>query len=202
MKEPNKLSDKEIVQGIKVLDDKALDQVYDNYKARAIAYIKRVGLSDNEAEEIFQKAIVIFYRKVKKPNFELTSTIYTFLIGITKNLIREFFKKSKREPVTSIEDEPSIDEIEAIPVLNPESERWAFCLEMLKKLGGRCEEILRAFYIKRKSMVEIAVILNEPTEKAGAIKQEKYRCMKKLIRLAEKDPRFTELVYPKKEVND
>jgi len=201
MKQPNKLSDKETIQGLKVLDDKALDQIYGNCKEKAIAYIKKKKLSDNEAEEIFQKAVGIFYRKVKKPEFKLTVAICTFLISITNNLILEFYRKSKREVVTSIEDEPLIDEIEAIPILNPYAGRWEFCLEMLKKLGGRCEKILRAFYLKKKSLIEIAKMLNEEEKSenesneeisVGATKMKKHRCMKEIIELAKADYRYND----------
>ena len=76
----------EFIQAIKTGDSKGLHQIYETFLPRIRNLVTSNGGSEDDAQDVFQSAILTIYEKVQKENFKLTSKFYTLLYGICRNL--------------------------------------------------------------------------------------------------------------------
>lgn len=129
-------------------------------------HVSKNSGSKEDAEDLFQDALVILYKKVKDPEFKLSSSLSTFLFGIAKNL---WYQELKRRNKVL---EPEIFEEDF-----SESDLYKQAEEAFKLLGDKCREILILFYYAGKSMSEIAKIMSFSNERVA--KTQKYRCIEK-----------------------
>jgi RNA polymerase sigma factor (sigma-70 family) len=190
------MSDKELVELIKE-DQDYLGVVYKKSKEYCISFM--VKMSSNvkldELNDIFHDAILILYEKILSGNFELTSSIQTYLNSICRFQLLNKFKIEKK--LVNENDKMSFDFMnkdlsfdEAITdVLEPienEKEKQFTAIEKallnMKEAGGKCYNLLILFWYQKKSMDEIADILDY-TNAANA-KNQKYKCQKRLEKLA------------------
>jgi RNA polymerase sigma factor (sigma-70 family) len=190
------MSDKELVELIKE-DQDYLGVVYKKSKEYCISFMVNMSskVKLDELNDIFQDAILILYEKILSGNFELTSSIQTYLNSICRFQLLNKFKIEKK--LVNENDKMSFDFMnkdlsfdEAITdVLEPienEKEKQFTAIEKallnMKEAGGKCYNLLILFWYQKKSMDEIADILDY-TNAANA-KNQKYKCQKRLEKLA------------------
>ena len=75
-----RLSDEEILAGVRKRDNRVLQYIYKN----SFNPIKQLILSnagaENDAEDIFQEALIIIFRKLKEEqDFQLTAAFNTYI---------------------------------------------------------------------------------------------------------------------------
>jgi RNA polymerase sigma factor (sigma-70 family) len=132
--------------------------------------------SRQEAEDIFQDALIVLFNKVKAGNFELRSGLNTYLFGVCRLLwLEELRKKDKK-----ISSEKLAFEELAVSYIETDLEednKAKQAQQAVEKLGAKCKQLLELFYFKKTSMKEIAQQLGFATE--GVAKNQKYRCIEK-----------------------
>ena len=164
------MKDKEIIARISKGDDKALDYLYRKYYRMMIKLVVTNNGSEEEAKDIYQDALVVFWQKVTSGNLILTSKISTYLYSICLNLWRkELDRKSKlvneeKDGVDIIDD----DKKERIKIIN----------ECVQQMGDSCRKILTYYYFDGLSMNDIADKLGYAN--TDTAKTKKYKCKKKL----------------------
>lgn len=130
------------------------------------------GGKKEDAEDVFQEALVIFYRKSIHKDFKLTASADTYLYSICRFLWKDIQRKQKRSNdfnnITLIQD----DDLEEI--IEKEKKLQAI-EEVLDKISKKCQEIFESFYFKKLSMKDIAVRMRYSSERV-AITQ-KYKCL-------------------------
>jgi len=164
------MNDSEIIAKIKRGDETALDFLYKkNYRMMVKMIIKNNG-SEEEAKDIYQEALIVFWQKILSEDFTLTSKISTYLYSVCQNLWRkELERKSKLTNEESNNSEiVDIDKKERIEIIN----------RCINDLGETCKKILTYYYFDKLSMNDIA-------EKMGfansdTAKTKKYKCKKEL----------------------
>tara|TARA_B100000809_G_C15055134_1_gene500395 strand:- start:684 stop:1208 length:525 start_codon:yes stop_codon:yes gene_type:complete len=155
-----------------LLSDKehqALRYLY-TYQKPVINYIKINQGNKQDAEDVFQEALVLFCEKVTSENFKPTSSINTYLYGVCKNLWRNHLRKKRpelTEEFSDVEDEITIED----------SDRIQLAQKALDILGKKCLHLLELFYIKSFKMDEIAQQLGFASGKSA--RNQKYKCLAK-----------------------
>jgi RNA polymerase sigma factor (sigma-70 family) len=164
------MKDTEIIARISSGDEKALDYLYrKHYKMMVKLVISNSG-SEEEAKDIFQDALIVFWQKVTSGNLVLTSKISTFLYSICLNLWRkELDRKSRffngeKDDVEFIDD----DKAERIKIVN----------DCINALGENCRKILTYYYFDGLSMNDIAEKLGYANPDTA--KTKKYKCKRRL----------------------
>lgn len=84
-----KLTDSQIIQRIKLGDESALDYLYQQHYKMMLRMVLRNNGTEQEALDIFQDALIVFWQKAMDSSFELTSKISTYLYSVCKNLWRK-----------------------------------------------------------------------------------------------------------------
>jgi RNA polymerase sigma factor (sigma-70 family) len=164
------MTDIQILQKVKNGDESALDYLYKkNYKMMTRIIITNNGTED-EAKDIYQEAIVIFWQKARQDGFVLTSKISTFLYSICQNLWRkELERKSKL--TSEMKDGKEYNNFD-------QEERNNIIYQTINSLGETCKKVLTLYYFDNLSMQEIAERLGFAN--SDTAKTKKYKCKKEL----------------------
>lgn len=139
-----------------------------------LGFIKNQGGSKEQAEDIFQEAILIFYKKLQEEKFQFEGSLKTYLFNTAKYMWwRENKNKKEVEAVAGFLGDAS-DEIEA--ALEKEA-KIQKAEKVIESLGEKCKQILEAFFYQGLKMVEIAQKFGYGSPKTA--KNQKYKCLER-----------------------
>ncbi len=167
------MKDNEILERIKLGDEAVLDHLYKkNYKMMTKMVMNNNG-NEDEAKDIYQEALIVFWQKAASGNLTLSSKISTFIYSICQNLWR---KELERKSRFSMEEKDSEDVYDA-----DRQERIDIINNCISQLGETCRKILSYYYFDNLSMFDIAEKLGFAN--ADTAKTKKYKCKKELDEL-------------------
>ena len=166
----SKMSDKEVLLKIHQGDEKALEYLYKKYYSMIIKMILKNQGNEQEAKDIFQEALIIFWQKSNIGQLTLTSKISTYLYSVCLNLWR---KELKRKSRLSWEEKDGREYQQS-----DQKESHQIIHQCIESLGETCQKVLTYYYFDRMSMQEIAVKLGFSS--TDTAKTKKYKCKKKL----------------------
>ena len=181
----------EISVGIKERDSVVLDFIYEKYFYQISAFIKKNSGSDEDAQDVYQDAILVIYQKLAKENLIIDSSFNTYLYSVCRLIWLKKLEKRKNEKTFFADSENFINidgEIEDWYELN---ERYQLYQEHFKKLSFNCQKILELF-LARIPLKEIARILGLKSE--VYVKKRKHNCKERLVENIKKDPKFNSLI--------
>lgn len=162
------------MEGIRKGETKAFRELYVQYFGMVRYMIINNSGTEEEAKDIFQEAIVVLYEKANDGNFELSSSLKTWIYAVCRNKwLKQLEKKKKNYRFTDFEQFDAVEESEEENSAVHETLR-----ANLNRLGVGCRKLLLLFYYFKKSMEEIAVDLNYTN--ADNAKAQKYKCIQKL----------------------
>jgi RNA polymerase sigma factor (sigma-70 family) len=111
------ISDNTLLDKLKAEDNSSFELLYKFYFPTVASYIKQNLGSNQDAEDIFQEAIIVLLQKVRKTDFVLTSSLKTYLYAIAKNLWLKRLRDNKMKIVDNeIHLSNYIGEVETIAV--------------------------------------------------------------------------------------
>ncbi|MBP3943183.1 sigma-70 family RNA polymerase sigma factor [Sphingobacteriaceae bacterium WQ 2009] len=174
-------SDQHILDGIRRGDSVALDAIYKLYYPSVEHMILQNNGSHEEAQDIFQEAVIVLYDKVSLGNFELTSKLKTFLYAVARRLWLKQLNRAGLSYADISQYEDSLaadDDIEKHEELDSKFDKMEQAME---KLGEPCKTILQDFYLLQQSMQEICDKFGYTN--ADNAKTQKYKCLQRLKKL-------------------
>lgn len=173
-------SDKEILAAIRSGDDSVLEHLYKNVLPKVKNYVARNSGNNDDARDVFQDAVVIFYKYVKQEKFDGRQDIAGFIFSISRNLWINIAKRNNR--VLQINKETA--RINAEPDFSDElitREREEYIGKLFSALGDSCRQILLYSIYDRLSMKEIKEKMNFSSENVAKTKN--YKCKQRLMEL-------------------
>ncbi|MBQ4819218.1 sigma-70 family RNA polymerase sigma factor [Aquimarina sp. MMG016] len=189
--------DQKIINGIKTGNERILKAFYKkNFLSIKMYIIKNSG-NKEDAEDVFQDALVVIYQKLRSDSLILNCSINTYFYGVCKNLWRNRLRTKKKAITTNtfIEYHDTntciiLDEIEI-------KEREHLYRKHFLKLSSSSKEILHLFF-EGKSMREISKITGYSE---GYARKKKFEAKKAILTMVCRDSIYKELntVYKKKE---
>ena len=143
------MQDNKYIEGLLRGDDKMLRAIYKNFSGRISNYVIKNGGSKEDAKDIFQDALMIILQKAQSPDFELTSSFYTYLYSVCKLVFYGKRRKKTNQTVTIPEDNTLKDtySIEQ-ELINRELDK--VYRDNFSKLGLLCQQLLKLFFNKKK----------------------------------------------------
>lgn len=171
------MGNEQIIQQLRAGNQKeAVAELYKSFPS-VRHFIRTHGGNDDEAKDIFQESMIVFYKNAMKPEFTLTASVNTYLFTVSKYLWKDELKKKNRMVPIKFDRE---DEKYA-PVFTEEKYRWLD--KIINSLGEKCMEILQLFYYKKQSMEEIASGLGY--KNVDTAKTQKYKCIERARMMAQ-----------------
>lgn len=164
------MKDSEILAKISKGDESALDFLYKKYYRMMTKLVISNSGTEDEARDVYQDALIVFWEKARSGNLVMTSKISTFIYSICLNLWR---KELERKSRLSNEEK---DDVEYQDMESDERER--IIRECINELGDTCRRILMYYYFDGMSMNDIAEKLGYAN--TDTAKTKKYKCKKRL----------------------
>ena len=179
-----KLTDRSIIEGIRLQDEKVLSYLYDHYFQTVKNHVLRNSGSVDDVSDLFQDTILALYQQVSDNSLILTSDLKGYFFGIARNIWSAQLRKNKRifELNIDIPDEDDSDES-----FDPALEK--ILSRSFQKLKADCQTVLKLFY-EGISYEEIAFIMNLKNETYA--RRKKYLCKEALLEIIKKDPDYLE----------
>lgn len=140
-----RLSDEEIISGLRKRENRVLQYIYKNSFNPVKQLILNNAGSDSDAEDIFQDALIIVFKKLKKElDFELTSTFNTYIYSISRLLWLKHLRQIRKIEIDPLnrDMEERIEFEEPSPVQDKDL-RMAIYQRTLLKIPEDCQKILR-----------------------------------------------------------
>ncbi|MFH0759803.1 MAG: sigma-70 family RNA polymerase sigma factor [Bacteroidota bacterium] len=184
-----RLTDEEILTGLKKRDNRVLQYLYKNaYNPVKQLIISNAG-SDSDAEDIFQEALIIIFKKLKEdPGFQLTSAFSTYIYSIARLIWLKHLRQIKKIEIDPLnrDMEERIEFEEPLPVQDKDL-RMAIYQRTLLRIPDDCQKILR-LTAQDITSKEIARQLGFRSE--GYVRKRRHFCKEYLVTKIKDDPDY------------
>jgi RNA polymerase sigma factor (sigma-70 family) len=167
------MNEKEIFDRIQRGDEKALEFLYKKYYRMMTKMVITNSGTEEEARDIYQEALIVFWQKATSGKLVMTAKISTYIYSICQNLWRKELDRKKR---LSHEDKDS-----PVSIDTDTEERQKIVAQCIEQLGDTCKKVLMYYYFDEMSMQDIAEKLGFAN--TDTAKTKKYKCKKKLDEL-------------------
>ncbi len=181
-------TDEQLLNGLAKGDNRCVKYMYDTTFQLVVQFIKGNRGTLEDAEDIFQEALIVLYRKQNSQPIQLESKLRTYLIAVCKyiwyNRVRSRQYMDTIENKVDYGDEPEI--IEGVE----QSDRFTLYKKYFNELSDKCREILD-LHFQDKSMAEITDLLGFTS--IGYARKRKFQCKEKLIQAIKADVHYQKL---------
>ena len=149
---------------------------YTNYVSKIIDNYSRYSISEDDKEEIVSDVFFILWKNTNR--LDNSKKLSSYLAGITKNLLKEYFRKNKTK-YENIDDYENIlnDESNDISIIDDNYEKILMIESKIKKMKQIDKDIFIEFYYYSKPIKDIAKV-HKISE--FSVKQRLYRIRNKI----------------------
>ncbi len=178
------ISDNTLLEDLKKENSASFNVLYKLYFPSVAAYITQNFGSTEDAEDIFQEAIIVLLQKIRKTDFVLTSSLKTYLFAIAKNLWLKRLRDNKSMTVNNFD------------MYNQGSEQFTFDLQpeptneekvasWLTKITQNCQRILKAIFFYKEPMESLMQKMGWKNKHTAANQQ--YKCIQQVKKQKDKE---------------
>jgi len=181
-----RLSDEEIIAGLRKRDNRVLQYIYKNSFIPVKQLILNNAGSENDAEDIFQEALIILFKKLKdEEKFELSSAFTTYIYSISRLLWLKHLRNIKRIEIDPLNrDHEERIEFEPPSPVQDKDLRLAIYQRTLLLIPEDCQKILR-LTAQDLTSSEIARQLGFRSE--GYVRKRRHFCKEYLVNKIKED---------------
>jgi RNA polymerase sigma factor (sigma-70 family) len=185
-----KISDKNIIEGIRRQDDKTLNWLYDNYFQTVKNYVIKNSGTIEDVSDVFQDSIIILFNQISGESLNLTTDLKGYFFGIVRNIWSSQLRKKRRMTGLDIDLPDELAHEETDELLFERIVSRAF-----QKLKPDNRAIL-TLYSDGHSYEEIAARMNLKNEIYA--RRKKYLSKEALIEIIKEDPEYQEYLKYRK----
>ena len=187
-------TDQYLIDGLAQNNSSIIQEIYKRYSPKMYHWIQQHQGDHEQAQDIFQEAIIDIYRKVCDKPFVLTCPFDAFLFVVIRNKWYSFLKSRKVVMVTNDEDNrypiTGVVEQDAHKVMQYEKQHKLLS-DKLEQLHEGCRELLKLSW-QGLGMEEVANRLNVTY---AYVRKKKSQCMAKLIESIKNSEQFHQLSF-------
>jgi len=184
-----RLSDEEIIAGLRKRDNRVLQYIYKNSFTPVKQLILHNAGSDSDAEDIFQEALIIIFKKLRdQSHFRLEAAFTTYIYSVARLLWLKHLRQIKKIEIDPLnrDMEERIEFEEPSPVQDKDL-RMAIYQRTLMKIPEDCQKILQ-LTAQDLSSSEIAEQLGFRSE--GYVRKRRHFCKEFLVNKIKEDPDY------------
>ncbi|MBU2652344.1 MAG: sigma-70 family RNA polymerase sigma factor [Bacteroidetes bacterium] len=186
-------TESEIIRGLMDMDRGVIQYIVEEFFPSVSYYVINNRGREEDAEDIFQDAMVVILKRLKEGELNLHCSLKTYVYAICRNLwLKKVAWMHRRNLVHAGVTNEYLLEEDALnrPVKNEEMRILLYQRNFLK-LSELCRKMIE-FFLQGKSFTEISASLGiENPQKA---RKRKYRCLKRLVNLINHDPEYLRLI--------
>ncbi|MBC8173464.1 MAG: sigma-70 family RNA polymerase sigma factor [Chitinophagales bacterium] len=171
--------------------DQALQYLYKHFYSMIAYYIKSNTGDEDDAKDLFQDTVLIFYNQVRTAHFQLSASVKTYLYSICRNLwLKKLRSRSTHDKYIETNVFNEFDDDAAGMIAADEKDKAI--ADLLNKLGESCKKILLCFYYEKLAMKEIVERMGFSGEQVA--KNKKLKCMNELRALVMQNKNIADIL--------
>lgn len=175
-------SENELLDRLAKNDSKTVEAIYRDHYGMIQAFVVKNNGSEEDARDIFQEAVTVLYEKACSDDFALSCSIGTYLYAVSKRLWLKKLNRSARNVVTKTNDFEDVAGMDTdLDYFEKMEAKFKVMKKALDHLGEPCKTLIKSFYIKQKSMADIAEDFGYTN--ADNAKTQKYKCLQRLKKI-------------------
>ena len=170
-----------LLKGLAQNDKAAIEAIYRENYTMVQAFILNNSGSVDDARDIFQEMMIVLYEKSRSGTFSLNCQLKTFVYSVCRRLWLKRLQQQNKfgAQVESLEETVAVEE--EIEEHEKKNNDFIMMENALNKIGEPCKSLLDGYYLKKKSMQEIAADFGYTN--ADNAKTQKYKCLVRLKKL-------------------
>ena len=169
------MADQEIIELLRNnSNDKAFLALYKHFPLVRKMIISRGGKLE-DAEDIYQEALIVLCRKVTQPEFKLTAQLSTYLFSVCRFMWNDELKKRGKQNLVEFDDNIDKAEEDSLNEILEKESQNKIAEKIINELGDRCKELLLLFYSGTMKLKDIASKMGYSSENTA--KNQKYKCL-------------------------
>ena len=151
--------------------------------------IKNLHGHESDANDIFQEAIIIYYRKAKAGEIDQTMPVLPYLMSTSRIIWLKTSRDRMKENGVELDEQEIIDETDTYEAYRANKRRDLF-YKHFKLLSKDCQNTLKAFFAGQ-TFAEMSQNLNISSEDFA--RRKKYLCKEYLVKSIKSDSSYKEI---------
>ena len=140
-------------------------------------HVSKMGGSFDEAKDIFQDALVVYYEKVQASGIKLKYSDKAYLFGIAKYLWIKRYKENSDNISLDLHHATSDEDIDLADAEYEEVSSTKL-MHLLEQAGQKCMQLLSAFYYEKLDMQTLASRFGFSGARSATA--QKFKCLEKV----------------------
>jgi len=139
-------------------------------------YVQQHGGTVQDAQDVFQDALVVFYEKAVSGSLVLTASAGAYVVAVAHNLWRREVERRQRGSAINLDEEhlQVADETDAADLETATNA----VLDYVERLGEKCKSLLLAFYYFQQPLKQIAGTHQYRNVRSATV--QKFKCLERL----------------------
>lgn len=187
---PQNHPDQRFIKGIKDNNSQILEEIYATCTTSVIKLIQQYKGTSDDASDVFQEALIVIVKKIKREEIILTCKFKTYFISVCRFVWLKKLRK-KDNHLGTLAPELGLMSTTDIENMVIKKERHNFYLQKMKELSTECQQVLE-MHVKGKTMSQIAEVLGYKTSVYA--RKRKFKCKERLLNLIKQDARYSEFI--------
>jgi len=187
-------SDEQILKGILRHDNIILQYIYKQYYYSINYFIRKNQGDEDDANDIFQEAIIIIYRKIKENDLIFEKGSFKgYLFSVCRFLWLKQLENRRIEKEKLNESLPYHEDLydDNLSELVKKNEKYGLYQRHFGELSTDCQKLLQLFF-EKVSLKDIATVMGYKSEKYA--KKRKFKCKELLVNRIKQDAEFKKII--------
>lgn len=184
------LLEKDLLRELARNSRQATEAIYKENYTMVQALVTNNNGTIDDARDIFQEAMVVLYERACSGNFELNCKIKTYLYSVSRRLWLKRLYQAKKHTGDMEEAAETVPVEQDLEDYEQRSRELGLMEKALSGLGEPCKSLIKAFYLDKKNMTDIATAFGYTN--ADNAKNQKYKCLMRLKKLFFSQYKITE----------
>ncbi len=182
--------DRLVVEGLKKQEQSAFRILYTFYYPVIERFVRRNNGTTDDAQDVFQETLIVLLEKVPTDDFELTSSLKTYIFAVASNIWLKRLRTAKKHVQMNFSDfDEELRDSDTGSTLTDsletdrESEQNLISLRIhraLAKITEHCQRLIRAVFFYDKKPNELGY------KNAHTAQNQQYKCMEQLRNVTSK----------------
>jgi len=174
----------EIITDLKGENNNAFGMLYKEYFVMVNRFVINNNGRTDDAEDIFQDTMLVLIHKLREDDFELTASIKTYIMAISKNLWLKKLRTAYRETeFTDIHDNQFYEEINI--AIEQEKSYKDKVQNYLNKITTHCQQLINDIFFKEKSIEQIQKDFNYSSKHNA--QNQKHKCFEQIRKVKDQE---------------
>lgn len=175
---------REIIDDLKGENNNAFGQLYKAYFGMVNRFVTNNNGRTGDAEDIFQDTMMVLLEKLRQDNFQLTASIKTYIMAISKNLwLKRLRNVSRETEFTDIHGNNFYEEISIS--IEQEKNYWDKLQNYIHKISDHCQGLIHDIFFKEKAIEQIQQEYGYSTKHNA--QNQKHKCVEQIRKIKEED---------------